>query len=372
MKTLLQTGALFALLLVPIGAARAGGKDKDLGPDPAELKAVLDKAIAYLKANQEASGAFSPKRAGPGITALVVAALARNGVSSKEPVLAKALDYLTKQVQKDGGIYSKFLANYTTSVAIMALREADAGGKYDKIIKDAAAFIKRLQFGGDPKDPKSGGFGYDGKSRPDLSNSNFAVEALLASGLSKDDPAVKDALRFISRCQNLAGEFNDQEFAKKASKEDMGGFVYNPLDPDDERHKTPAGGLRSQGAMTYGGLKSFLYAGVGKDDPRVKAAVGWIRRNYTLKENPGMGQAGLYYYYHTFAKAMEALGEARFMDSAGKAHDWRRELFEALRSRQRADGSWANTGDRTFGEADPNLATAFAVLALSYCRTPGR
>ena len=61
--------------------------------------------------------------------------------------------------------------------------------------------------------------------------------------------------------------------------------------------------------MTYAGLKSFLYAGVSKDDPRVKGAVDWIRRHYTLEENPGMGKAGLYYYYHTFAKAMDALGQ---------------------------------------------------------------
>ncbi len=372
MKPLLQTGAVLALLLVPAGLVPAGGKDKDLGPDPAEVKSVLDKAIAFLKTSQEASGGFSPKRAGPGITALVVAGLARNGVSPKEPVVAKALQYLANQVREDGGIYDKLLANYTTSVAIMALREANASGKYDTIIKNAAAFLKRLQHGGDPKDPKFGGFGYDGKSRPDTSNSNFAVEALLAAGLSKDDPAVKNALKFISRCQNLAGEFNDQEFAKKASKDDQGGFVYNPLDPDDKRHKTAEGGLRSLGGMTYGGLKSFLYAGVSKDDPRVQAAVNWIRRHYTLKENPGMGEAGLYYYYHTFAKAMDALGEDRFADSTGKKHDWRRELFETLRSRQQADGSWRNTGDQTFGESDPNLATAFAIMSLSYCRPPAR
>ena len=54
-----------------------------------------------------------------------------------------------------------------------------------------------------------------------------------------------------------------------------------------------AGGLRSLGAMTYGGLKSFLYAGVKKDDPRVQGAVKWIRAHYTLEENPGLKQAGL-------------------------------------------------------------------------------
>ena len=46
----------------------------------------------------------------------------------------------------------------------------------------------------------------------------------------------------------------------------------------------------------------------------------------------------------------------------------RRELFEALKKRQQSDGSWINTGDRTFGESDPNLATVFALLSLSYCK----
>ena len=120
--------------------------------------------------------------------------------------------------------------------------------------------------------------------------------------------------------------------------------------------------------MTYGGLKSFLYAGVSKDDPRVQGAMKWIRIHYTLDENPGMGKAGLFYYYHTFGKAMAALGEDKFTDAKGVAHDWRSELFEALKKRQRPDGSWINEGDRTFGESNPELATAFALLALSYCR----
>jgi squalene-hopene/tetraprenyl-beta-curcumene cyclase len=371
MKTALCVATvLSAALLASAAAARAG--DKESAPTAEEVRAVLDKAAAYLKAHQEASGAFSPKRAGPGITALVAAGLLRAGLSENDPVVARALQYLQKSVKKDGGIYDRFLANYTTSVAIMAFREANTGGKYDAILKNAARFIRGLQHeaaGADPKKVETGGFGYDkpAKGRPDLSNTNFSVEALLAAGIPKDDPAIQKALRFISRCQNLSGEFNDQEFAKKATAEDKGGFVYVP-DPDDKRHKTPQGGLRSLGGMTYGGLKSFLYAGVSKDDPRVKAAVNWIRRHYTLKENVGMGQAGLYYYYHTFGKAMEALGEDPFTDASGKKHFWRRELFEALRSRQQADGSWRNEGDRTFFESDPNLATAFAVLALSYCR----
>jgi squalene-hopene/tetraprenyl-beta-curcumene cyclase len=375
MKNLLRAGVGLAVaLLVSPAPARAGEKTDP--PSPQELQPILNKALAFLKTQQEPSGAFSPKRAGPGITALVAAGLLRAGRSPDEPVVARCLAYLQKSVKADGGIYDQFLANYTTSVAVMAFREANAGGKYDAILKNAAKFIRTMQYGDpatDPKNVKFGGFRYDDKkmTRPDMSNTSFGVEALLAAGVPKDDPAIQKALRFISRCQNLAGEFNDQEFAKKAAKEDKGGFVYVP-DPDDKRHKTAAGGLRSLGGMTYGGLKSFLYAGVSKDDPRVKAAVDWIRRHYTLQENPGMGQAGLYYYYHVFAKAMETLGEDPFTDASGKKHYWRRELFDALAMRQQADGSWRNPGDQTFGEADPNLATAFAVLTLSYCQPPKR
>ncbi len=374
MKTALCVATvLTAALLASAAAARAGGKES--APSAEEVRAVLDKAATFLRSHQEASGAFSPKRAGPGITALVAAGLLRAGRPENDPVVAKALQYLQKQVKKDGGIYDRFLANYTTSVAIMAFREANAGGKYDAIIKNGARFIRGLQHDqpADPKKVETGGFGYDkpGKGRPDMSNTQFSVEALLAAGVPKDDPVIQKALRFISRCQNLAGEFNDQEFAKKATADDKGGFVYVP-DPDDKRHQTAQGGLRSLGGMTYGGLKSFLFAGVSKEDPRVKAAVNWIRRHYTLKENPGMGQKGLYYYYHTFAKAMDALGEEPFADASGTKHHWRRELFEALRSRQQADGSWRNEGDDTFYESNPDLATAFAVLALSYCRPAKR
>ena len=50
--------------------------------------------------------------------------------------MAKAIGYLEKNVQKDGGIYNKGLANYTTSLAIMAFKEANTGGKYDKVIEE--------------------------------------------------------------------------------------------------------------------------------------------------------------------------------------------------------------------------------------------
>ena len=342
------------------------------GPSPQDHQKVVDKAVSFLKTSQQADGGFSPKIAGPGITAVAVAAMLRNGVSPQEPVVSKGLDYLASQTKDDGGIYSKFLANYTTAVALMAFKEANTNGKYNAVIKKASEFIKKIQHDEEEGDLFHGGFGYDKKSRPDLSNSAFSVEALLAAGLSKDDPAVQRALKFISRCQNLPGETNDQAFAKKTTEDDKGGFTYDPKTGDKNQYATPDGGLRSLGAMTYTGLKSFLYAGVRKDDERVVAAVKWVRQHYTLEENPGMGKAGLYYYYHTFAKAMDALGEDPFEDAKGVKHDWRLELFQALQKHQLENGSWRNTGERTFGEDNADLSTSFALLSLSYCKTGKR
>jgi squalene-hopene/tetraprenyl-beta-curcumene cyclase len=125
--------------------------------------------------------------------------------------------------------------------------------------------------------------------------------------------------------------------------------------------------MRSYAGMTYAGLKSMIHAGLTQDDPRVKAALEYIRNHYTLDENPGQGQRGLYYYYQTFAKAMALLGKPAMVDANGMEHNWRAELLAALAKRQQPNGSWVNRDDR-FMEGDPNIVTAFGLLALASTR----
>src|SRR6516164_7921480 len=149
-----------AALLLSMQAVAECGQSK-VGADPQDIQKLLDKAVRFLKDSQQEGGGFSPKIAGPGITALAVAALIRNGVSPQEPVVAKGLKYLEMHAKEDGGIYSKGLANYTTAVALMALTEANTNGKYDDVIKRASDFIKNIQHIED--DLNQGGFGYDKK-----------------------------------------------------------------------------------------------------------------------------------------------------------------------------------------------------------------
>lgn len=340
--------------------------------DQKQLQVLVDKAISFLQTKGQAADGSFTKQVGIGITALAATAMLRHGRSPEDPSVAKALKYLEDNVQPTGGIHAANgrLKTYETCVAVLCFSEANRGGKYDALIKKADAFIKQIPFdaeeGNSPEDFQFGGAGYGGQGRPDLSNTAYLIEALKAAGASADDPAIKNALLFVSRCQNLESPHNTTPFAAKVND---GGFYYTPIAGNDDA-TTESGGLRSYGAMSYAGLKSMAFAGVKPDDPRVQAVRKWVAKNYDVKTHPGQGDAGLFYYYNTFAKALEANGEAEITDADGKKHNWRQDLVNELASRQKEDGSWVNTNQRWF-ESDANLSTSFALLALSYC-VPGK
>ena len=115
--------------------------------------------------------------------------------------------------------------------------------------------------------------------------------------------------------------------------------------------------------MTYAGLLSFVYADLKKDDPRVAAAIEWLGKNYTLEENPGLAQAGVYYYYHLAAKGLATAKVTELQTADGKKVKWARDLGLKLINLQKGDGTWVN-GTARWMEADPVLVTTYSVLAL--------
>ena len=115
--------------------------------------------------------------------------------------------------------------------------------------------------------------------------------------------------------------------------------------------------------MSYAGLLSFIYAEMDGSDPRVLAVREWLAKNYQIAENPGMGQQGLYYYYHTMSKALSLASIEQVKDSSGKSRDWRKELTLALLDTQSNDGYWVNKSGRWW-EKDPVLVSCYAMLAL--------
>lgn len=374
-------------LLVPVFAfaaavallpASAPAQPKEKGD---AWKPMVDKATAYLQKSQNEDGSWSDAPHNRGVTGIVVTGLLRTGTKPDEAPAAKGVKFIEGLVNAKSGHIAgddakATLINYTTSINIMALDAANKGAKYKAVIDNAAKYLKSYQWdesrGKKEDSDYYGGAGYAGdKSRPDLSNTAFFLEALKTAGVSKDDPAFKKALVFVSRCQNFESEFNKAPWAKKNND---GSFIYTGANGGENR-RTDGEGTRTDlggyGSMTYAGVKSMIYCGLGKDDPRMKKALEWIAKNYTLESNPGMpeshSQRGLYYYYHTFAKAMDALGVDEFTDAKGVKHNWRADLIAALAKRQRADGSWINETDRWM-EGDPNLVTGYALMALSYCK----
>ncbi len=338
-----------------------------------------DAGIAYLKTTQNADGSWGTAPRNRGVTGIVVVGLLKTGkVTVEDPMVAKALTFIESLVnEKAGHIAGQDAAvglqNYVTSVNVLALQAANRPEKYKAVVANAATFLKKLQWdeeeGKKAEDDFFGGAGYDSKSRPDLSNTHFFVEALHAAGVPSDDPALKKALVFVSRCQNLKSEFNDRPWAGKIND---GSFIYSAAAGGQTKTSDdPKAPLTGYGSMTYAGIKSMIYCGVSKDDPRYAKAFEWITKNYTLDANPGMppelGGRGLYYYYHTMAKTLDAMAADSVTDAAGKKHDWKAELTAELAKRQKPDGSWVNPTDRWL-EGEGPLVTGYSLMTLGYCK----
>lgn len=343
-----------------------------------EMERAIRKGNAFLKAEQHADGYWSEPTI-PAISALALSAAVRDpNLEPKAPEPAhatKGFDWLLKQQKDDGGIYGKGLASYNTSSSIMAL--VARGKKADEpALLEARSFLvyQQTDWGKKGEDDKAydGGVGYGGTyAHSDLSNTYLALEALYHSrqiakdGDHEEQPELdwEGALSFVSRCQNLE-ETNDQTWASD-NPDDKGGLIYFPGSSKAGERELPDGttALRSYGSMSYAGLLSFVYADLDQDDPRVSAVLEWLGRNYTLNENPGLGEQGLYYYYHTMAKALAAAGVDKLPLADGKEADWRLDLGRLLVSNQKPDGSWINENSRWW-ENDSVLVTSYVILTL--------
>ncbi|MBS0187846.1 MAG: hypothetical protein JSS51_07240 [Planctomycetes bacterium] len=362
---------------------------------------VSKKAAAYLRSVQDknAGGWSIPEKgpAFPAITALVVSGLlGEPGASATDDSIARGVAFVLGKQQKDGGIYDTILPSYNTAICLSMLSKVDTP-EAKAALKPAQDFLKGLQFGEGAKagahkespevvgkdNPFYGGVGYGSKGRPDVSNLAWVLQGLHDSGVPGDDEVFQRALVFLQRTQ-MVEEFkgmkiNDQPYAQGSTQ---GGFIYSVGAGKEKAGQGETNGgmidetlddgtkvsrLRAYGSMTYAGFKSYLYADLKHDDPRVLAAMGWIKDNYTLKENPGIGMNGYYYYLITFAKAMRAYGETSLevQEETGRMRkaDWREDLIKELATRQRADGSFEPL-DKRWMEDNPVLITAYGLNAL--------
>ena len=340
-----------------------------------EIQRALEKGNDFLKTAQHTNGWWSTPDH-PSVTALALSAWqGEPGARLKNfPEAKKGYAFVLSCVQPDGGIYVTNLANYNTSICMMGLLAA-GDPKHDAVLRKARAFVAGMQADlgerGKMDSPWDGGLGYSHDAgRSDMNNTLTALEALHYSRhlvADKNDGAPDlnwaAAIQFVQNCQNLPG-VNRQAWVSTDAK-DRGGFVYDPETTKAMSVMNASGqvALRSYGSISYAGLLSYIYADVRPSDPRVQAVLEWLRANYSLTENPGMGQQGYFYYLHLMTKALTAARVEELTTADGKSSDWRRDVAMRLINLQKADGSWQNDTGRWW-EKDPNLVTAYAVLSL--------
>lgn len=335
---------------------------------PTRVDASIQRALAFLATQQQADGHFSDPHM-PALTALPLWAFVQGGGSRE--VIRKAAAFVLATQRPDGGFYvpkpgrgGSGLGNYNTAVCVSALFES--GRAPMNAILAARTYLAGSQLTGD--DTMAGGFGYDRASRrryADLSNTAYALDAMRRTERAEDfrpkgearaDVNWDRALAFVATLQAREGA-------------GAGGAAYNARTPQAGTVTNASGRvqLRAYGSMTYAAVLSMCHAKLTRADPRVKSALDYCTKYWTLDENPGMGSQGLYYYYDILTRALAAAGVETLVQPDGRVIAWKRAVAEKLMSLQKPDGSWVNANNR-FWEGDPVLATSFAVLALAQCR----
>ena len=368
----------------------------------AQAREAIAKGLAYLRSAQSTTGAWMLREPAAGtdqrmpspatataVTALCLKAFAQAGAGpASDPIARRAVEFIRVRMRGPEGKLepdpsANGVGNYVASAVVSALAACDQP-EDALLIQESVEWLRTTQWDEGESVPREkdwyGGSGYGSRGRPDLSNTQMMLDALHDARVSPDDPAVQRAMLFVTRTQNLTST-NPAEWAQRGSND--GGFVYTPANNGESFASEDAGegrygelipqgqprSLRSYGSMTYAGLKSLLYAGLSRDDPRVKAALEWIRMHWTFEQNPGLGKQGWLYYLHAQSRALNATRLAHVTDSSGTAHNWRDELIDTLVHAQRPDGSWRNDVTR-WEESRPELATAYALLALEEAIKP--
>lgn len=339
-----------------------------------EAEAAINRGLDWLAAQQKEDGSWS-ESSFPALTALPLWAFSMSHHPRKAEITAKAAKFIMSNVQSDGGIYRKIpgkgggLSNYNTALCMVALHALN-DPQYTPVVLKARKFVAAGQHFGN--DLYEGGMGYDretGRQYTDLSDSVIAYEAMRltqgAEDLRDKSEAHVDldwtaAARFLERLQNKPA----------TGAENAGGFAYRP-DESKAGTTTNKEGVvvfRSYGSMTYAGLLSLIYADVNKNDPRIQSAFDWAAKHWTLDENPGMGDQGLYYFYNILSKALAAYGRDTITTKDQSQIAWRDAVVKKLVGLQKVDsktghGFWVNSNNR-FWEANDILVTSYTLLAL--------
>lgn len=175
----------------------------------------------------------------------------------------------------------------------------------------------------------------------DHSCTQFAVLGLWSaerSGVPVDPEVWRRVLTRMTRHQTLG-----------RNHERYGGYGYR-------RQGGAYGSMTAAGICTLAIAMNRLFDDMTpREHLRIRNALGWMVRNFTVRENPGTKKYNYYYIY-----SVERVGRILGIDFMGD-HEWYPEGANYLVGAQRGDGSWP-TGK---GESEPELTSSYALLFLT-------
>ena len=402
-QRLCYAAALITLVLLLAGCGENEAAPSSVGRR--DLLARIDRSLAlsarFLVRQQSADGAwrsrvYGPLKDGPSLTPTILASLHAAAKNSEDERVAfrRGLAYLAALLDENGRVDAAL--RFPAYNAALASEVVALDGNNPGTIRERHAWIDYLHarqlnaaLGWTEEDRQFGGWGYSVSlprkpapgdppnllAKSNISATAYALAALRSAKIPLSDPAYRQALVFVERCQNYA---NAPDMADSAF--DDGGFFFMPDDP--AWNKAGIAGadrfgrtrFHSYGSATADGLRALLDSGLRPDRPRVLAARRWLEDRFDAASNPGrfepdrqvLRDATYYYYVCSLARAFAMLGVREIRTPAGPG-DWTEALVKELLVRQSPDGSWANSYTDA-KEDDPLVATPCAVAALAICR----
>ena len=130
----------------PVTAFAADDVPKDSGSTAEPAGKLAERGIAFLAAAPGCQRRLvDAARAGDHGAGRDRAAPLRPGRPWRA-VVTKALAYLEGFITPKGGLSEAPHANYSTSIALLAFREANTKGRYDRTIKAGQEFLKTMQW----------------------------------------------------------------------------------------------------------------------------------------------------------------------------------------------------------------------------------
>lgn len=306
-----------------------------------EAVVALGKGISWLKSRQNPDGSWQGEARGAASAATALAALFQGErITADFPdstAVERAAAYIRRAAKRDGTIGDGPDVERSTSLCATALSMQGNPADAPAIARSHRYLVSRISVG----------------VTTSLVTYTSMLEAVAGSGEKSGSRAPqmdwKAVSMLVKRCQFPVVDG------------DRRGGAFFDAAPAASRKSANA---PPSGLAACAGTLALRCAHVPETDPGMRAALAWIARNFTVRENPGGSGANYYLYLEYLAKALSGAHGPIVRLPDGREVDWPKAMVLQLIDVQNSDGSWPAKVPQAGAESASAITTARALLAL--------